>query len=791
MITWLASFPRSGNTFLRIIINKLFGYKTYSIYNDPLDMATNQKLSDIAGHSILEKGQIEAMRSDESYYFIKTHDLPDDHMTEDRVIYIIRDGRESSLSLSRYSHNFEHVGLSFYDIVNGKHQFGNWGEHVNAWINFNHENMLVLKFEDLVTQTSKEVKKIADFLNLDNTDGNLPAISHLKTIDPKFFPSGKTDSWKIDITDREHMYFWFKNFQQMIENGYTQDMPGIFNDIEFQDFLKKINIVNQRLIEKNDQLESEKDNLTRKVLETTKERDRLKNKESELTSKNDILKTAKTNLEQKISSQQSLISDLKKQEAILKKERGDLLKSHEKHIKRQSQLQSELFTHLRDKKTLQEQFERLNTEYNHMASEKEKILSELTNKLNQFNILKSTLENERFNSRHNPVKNFIESLIKPFSIKVMQDLRKAEVRKDQLESAQVIDEAQELDSFFEGDVIARTPSQKPDDHIAAQLEQTEENSIGSELIPPFITLDGLNKILDEINLKAGRNEVYFMTCFDTELYTLKYPLKKPWVGFIHTPQGPIPKWWGKAAKSIFQPNESLFQSKAWDQSKNTCKGLITFSKDHAEKLNNLTEINTKSVLFPLPVSDIKWSPQAFKVNTKTKIIQWGWWLRRIHAIHMLWKSPLQRVFIKNSDETAQSIFDAERDELIKQNLFFDFMEKGLTTVNDICPDDRFEILQGNIAFAYYYATSAPGAVLECIATHTPILVNPLPTIIEYLGENYPFYYYSYDDAIEKAQNPELVLESYEYLRNHSGKSEFNPDYFKQEIKTFYSSGAEA
>ena len=54
MIVWIASFPRSGNTFMRIAIHNILGCDTYSIYNDAYDIAINKELSAIAGHSMLK-----------------------------------------------------------------------------------------------------------------------------------------------------------------------------------------------------------------------------------------------------------------------------------------------------------------------------------------------------------------------------------------------------------------------------------------------------------------------------------------------------------------------------------------------------------------------------------------------------------------------------------------------------------------------------------------------------------------------------------------------------------------
>lgn len=51
MIVWLASYPRSGNRFFRILLFHLYGIKTYSVYSDPL--LEKIGASEIVGHNII------------------------------------------------------------------------------------------------------------------------------------------------------------------------------------------------------------------------------------------------------------------------------------------------------------------------------------------------------------------------------------------------------------------------------------------------------------------------------------------------------------------------------------------------------------------------------------------------------------------------------------------------------------------------------------------------------------------------------------------------------------------
>ena len=76
MIVWLASYPRSGNTFFRVVLNSVFNIKTYSIYNDTSDIGADEKTSEIVGHQFLpEDFNLNDARASDTIYYIKTHEL--------------------------------------------------------------------------------------------------------------------------------------------------------------------------------------------------------------------------------------------------------------------------------------------------------------------------------------------------------------------------------------------------------------------------------------------------------------------------------------------------------------------------------------------------------------------------------------------------------------------------------------------------------------------------------------------------------------------------------------------
>ena len=81
-----------------------------------------------------------------------------------------------------------------------------------------------------------------------------------------------------------------------------------------------------------------------------------------------------------------------------------------------------------------------------------------------------------------------------------------------------------------------------------------------------------------------------------------------------------------------------------------------------------------------------------------------------------------------------------------------------------------------------YDSSANNAIIECIARATPILVNPIAAVVEYLGEEYPFYFNSLEEAAVKAKDENLVKETHQYLLSYSTRGKLSQDYFKKSME---------
>ncbi len=268
MIVWLASYPRSGNTFFRVILNSVFDIKTYSIYDDIGDIGADEKTTTVVGHTLLPKDfDLKKARSSKEIYYIKTHELLENMVLEDsdKVIYLVRDGRESTLSFTKYLKNFHgKKNDDLTDVIYGDTPYGSWGEHVRQWQNV---DKLLIKFEALTDDPSSIVEVISKYLNIKTVNGTIPTFEELHTINPEFFRSGKKDSWKEHFSESEHLAFWLRNVDEMLEMGYTDNIPDEVNKASFQKYVLlfqkeidalKTNTFKDRLVAQKIKIQEEK-----------------------------------------------------------------------------------------------------------------------------------------------------------------------------------------------------------------------------------------------------------------------------------------------------------------------------------------------------------------------------------------------------------------------------------------------------------------------------------------------------------------------------------------------------
>ncbi|MFN0012236.1 MAG: hypothetical protein ACKVS8_11405 [Phycisphaerales bacterium] len=253
-------------------------------------------------------------------------------------------------------------------------------------------------------------------------------------------------------------------------------------------------------------------------------------------------------------------------------------------------------------------------------------------------------------------------------------------------------------------------------------------------------------------------------------------IREPWLGFVHVPPN-VPRWF-----MAHQSNEAMFATPAWQESLPHCRGLFTLSEYHRANLAPKVPVPVESLLHPTEDAALKWSPDAFARNPHKCVIQVGWWLRVLHGIFELPECGLHKVFLKARREPfLDQLMAVEHEFRQRLGLFRPSMYASARIVDFVASSQYDQLLSHNIVFLNLYDTSANNAVIECIARQTPILVNPLPAVVEYLGADYPLYYRGMIEAAEKARNTDLLIKAHEHLAALHAKRPLSGERFRETL----------
>ena len=198
MILWIASYPKSGNTWVRSLICSYY-YTNDGVFTDDAILKNIGQFPEkkhfekfdyntsVPGDTI--KFWIKAQDSinrDKKFRFFKTHNflgkINNTQFTNEEntlgAIYILRDPRNVITSIKNHFEMTYEESLEFmlnerkytYDYFKkndyGDFQFlSSWEKNYQTWINNKMFPTLIIKYENLISQTFVEFKKIVDFID--------------------------------------------------------------------------------------------------------------------------------------------------------------------------------------------------------------------------------------------------------------------------------------------------------------------------------------------------------------------------------------------------------------------------------------------------------------------------------------------------------------------------------------------------------------------------------------------------------------------------------------------------
>src|SRR6266508_870590 len=226
MIVWLASYPRSGNTLLRLLLKHVFGVCTFSLYDDPL-IGANQTAAREIGHQhhgLSTERFYEVASTKPNMYLVKTHDPPRDDAP---AIYVVRDGRATIVSYLHYLRTIVGSDVSLSDVVLGSVPYRSWSEHFEAWRPRKRTKTLLLKYEDLTNQSVAATQRIADFLKLEQQEEFTNDFNRYHRIFPHFFRRGSNPDNIAELKGDTAELFWTMHGHLMKGLQYVKSIPEI------------------------------------------------------------------------------------------------------------------------------------------------------------------------------------------------------------------------------------------------------------------------------------------------------------------------------------------------------------------------------------------------------------------------------------------------------------------------------------------------------------------------------------------------------------------------------------
>lgn len=271
-IVWLASYPKSGNTWLRAFLANLVANRPDPVPLDELpnfaeDEANPDLVSAIAGRPSagLELGEIAALRPEvhaaiarraQGTRFVKTHNMAgsfDGHPLHNwqvsaGAVYVVRNPLDVAVSMTH------HFGIGLDEAIDQlgdpnvatgndalfvSQVLGSWSMHVKGWADMANERVLVLRYEDLAEKPLKGFMKLAKLVGLGQERARVErAVRHagfqsLASMEKKhgfleasgkgarFFRKGRVNEWREAMSREQVQRVVDAHREQMKRFGYV------------------------------------------------------------------------------------------------------------------------------------------------------------------------------------------------------------------------------------------------------------------------------------------------------------------------------------------------------------------------------------------------------------------------------------------------------------------------------------------------------------------------------------------------------------------------------------------
>lgn len=254
-ILWIASYPKSGNTWVRAFLNNYLAHskapqdinQLHEQFVDEVKahryqafIPNNQKTTDLSLEEICAiRPMVQAQMAAEApaTLFVKTHNFQGEYkgyplhnwQVSSGAIYIVRNPLDVAVSLKHYfDYSYDEAIAYMAEPLSGTPNepenvpqvISSWSQHVNSWTQGG-RNMLVLRYEDMIAHPQRSFRKIESLLGVKKDVKRLAkairfsSFSQLKKQEQakgfsekhenagQFFRQGKTNAWQDELSPKQ------------------------------------------------------------------------------------------------------------------------------------------------------------------------------------------------------------------------------------------------------------------------------------------------------------------------------------------------------------------------------------------------------------------------------------------------------------------------------------------------------------------------------------------------------------------------------------------------------------
>jgi hypothetical protein len=273
-IVWLASYPKSGNTWTRTFLHNLIhatsgqtrAQKINELDQFSVGSAAKPLFRDVIGFDITDehRAEVAAARAKvqqnladaaEGLAFVKTHQaivIDREHPTINfavtaGAIYIVRNPLDVAISYAHHLGQSIDFAIDFMNMKNAETSvtekqvyevYGSWSQHVSSWTRKPHPAIYVMRYEDMLAKPQRTFGALARHLLFTPTEKQLAeaidrsSFERLREQEEKagfkerpekaerFFREGRAGQWKDVLTPAQVQRIVDAHGEQMQRFGY-------------------------------------------------------------------------------------------------------------------------------------------------------------------------------------------------------------------------------------------------------------------------------------------------------------------------------------------------------------------------------------------------------------------------------------------------------------------------------------------------------------------------------------------------------------------------------------------